>query len=668
MKGALLNKLIAGILIIGGVLVMLGWVFGVDALVQPLKHHAPMQFNAAFCFVLTGVLLLTMDLVRSKVKIILGILMLLISGLTAVEYFFNCMFNVDELLIDHYIKDETVSPGRMGINTIVGFFSIGLFMIYTFYKEILVKNILGLFVLTLGFVSVCGYFFGNHLAYKWPGFTGMSISTAIAFVLTGLSMSMHSFRVKETTKNEYFILGITIGLCCLFLDFAFPQRVGGIVYLLLIIYSWYGNSKQTIFIYCTFGLVLNCIGLIFKLVSISSWEIILYNRLGSSVLIIAISYLLIRIREKENSVNESKRFFESIFQYSSDALIIFEASGKVIKVNGAIKKIFNIEIDYLLNKNLLNFIVPVKKDFFMNKNEVNFSNINRLLSINKNKIRLKFFGKEQYVHASIYPLNIVDKIYYSLVLTDITFAESQAVQLNQQRRELIEVNKELKDFVYTVCHDLEEPIRTVKAFSNFSMNQFKNEIPEKLNNHLLFINGAADRMEGLIDDLTNYSNIGVKRKLKHCDLNQIITNSIADLQLLISENNIQVEVAENLPYASIFENEFRLVFQNLIHNAIKFRPKNKVLKIEIGFDELPNKYLFFVKDNGKGIHPDFHQKIFKVFKRLVSKEESKGSGLGLAICKKVISFHKGDIWVESHLNEGAKFIFTIAKEEMQYEN
>ncbi|MBI3766502.1 MAG: GHKL domain-containing protein, partial [Ignavibacteriales bacterium] len=176
------------------------------------------------------------------------------------------------------------------------------------------------------------------------------------------------------------------------------------------------------------------------------------------------------------------------------------------------------------------------------------------------------------------------------------------------------------------------------------------------------IAGATTRMKGLIDDLLLLSRISrPSESFKPVDLKTVINDIATDLEFTIRQKGAQIVIPDELP--TIFGNEthLKIVFRNLIGNAIKFNDKPNP-RVEIGFQNAENNsYLFTIKDNGIGIDKDFHEKIFVIFQRLHRREEYEGSGAGLAIVKKIIELHKGSIWVDSEPGKGSTFSFTLPK-------
>jgi two-component system, sensor histidine kinase and response regulator len=222
-------------------------------------------------------------------------------------------------------------------------------------------------------------------------------------------------------------------------------------------------------------------------------------------------------------------------------------------------------------------------------------------------------------------------------------------------------NHELEQFAYIASHDLQEPLRTVSSFAQLLEKGYKNKLDERGDLFLKNILQSSERMRTLISGLLEYSRIGSEKNKSETDCNELLKELLNDLSLIIEENNAKVAV-HPLPTLPVYKNELKQLFQNLITNALKFQQKNNTPQIEIGAEEQLNYWKFYVKDNGIGIEPEYHQKVFIIFQRLHSRTEFEGSGIGLAHCKKIAELHEGKIWVESDLNKGSTFYFTITKE------
>jgi light-regulated signal transduction histidine kinase (bacteriophytochrome) len=167
-------------------------------------------------------------------------------------------------------------------------------------------------------------------------------------------------------------------------------------------------------------------------------------------------------------------------------------------------------------------------------------------------------------------------------------------------------------------------------------------------------------MRTLIQDLLELSRIGKNVKITEVDTRKVLREVKDQMDASIKETGTMI-ASTGLPVVKGIEIELKQLFQNLISNAIKFRTPEETCRIQITAEEKPNEYLFAFKDNGIGIEEQFKDRIFIVFQRLHGKNEYPGTGIGLATCQKIVTLHKGKIWVESELGKGSTFFFTLSK-------
>ena len=244
--------------------------------------------------------------------------------------------------------------------------------------------------------------------------------------------------------------------------------------------------------------------------------------------------------------------------------------------------------------------------------------------------------------------------------------------LENKVRELDRSNKELEEFAYIASHDLQEPLRKITSFSE----RLKEKLPSNLEPDVqLYLNrmlAATDNMRMLIDNLLEFSRTSrISEPFVRTDLNNIISEVIADLELKIEETSTSV-TSETLPVIDAIPMQMRQLFTNLFTNAIKFKGDGATPKIEIKSSELSdeekdanhlrvnNKYFkITVKDHGIGFDQEYSMKIFQIFQRLHGKAEYPGSGIGLAICKKIVENHSGRIFATSEAGKGAEFIIIL---------
>lgn len=231
-------------------------------------------------------------------------------------------------------------------------------------------------------------------------------------------------------------------------------------------------------------------------------------------------------------------------------------------------------------------------------------------------------------------------------------------KVQQRTQELESKNRELQQFAYIASHDLQEPLRTTTGFVHLFRKQYYGQIDETADKYLDYIVQSSERMKLLINDLLDYSKLGQEKKLQLTDCNQVMEEVLADLQKIIHETNTEIHI-EALPVLEVYPTEFKLLLQNLITNAIKFRKHGETPLIRIVANNLEGYWKFAVSDNGIGIDKKHQERIFSLFQRLHTRTEYEGSGIGLAHCQKIIEMHRGKIYVESELGKGSVFLFSL---------
>jgi len=219
-------------------------------------------------------------------------------------------------------------------------------------------------------------------------------------------------------------------------------------------------------------------------------------------------------------------------------------------------------------------------------------------------------------------------------------------------------NAELERFIYTASHDLRSPIITIRGFLGYLEEDVSTGNLERLRGDLGRIHGAADKMRDLLDDLLDISRVGrVISPPEYISFNEIVSEVHLLMADRLNEKQIALRIDPNLP--SVYGDRVRLVevVQNLVDNAIKFMGSQPDPVIEIGARQQDGTCVFFIRDNGMGISPDYHARIFNLFDKLDPRSE--GTGIGLAIVKRIIEFHHGRIWVEGEAGQGSTFYFSL---------
>lgn len=231
--------------------------------------------------------------------------------------------------------------------------------------------------------------------------------------------------------------------------------------------------------------------------------------------------------------------------------------------------------------------------------------------------------------------------------------------LGKRESELNAKNSEMERFAYTVSHDLKSPLITIQAFAGMILKNIETGRYERVRDDMKRIEGAAGKMTDLLNDLLELSRVG--RQMNEpslIDMNRLVSDVLAQLTGVIKQSLVEVVLQPDLPALHGDQKRLAEVLQNLIENAIKYRGEQSAPRIEIGTRQDDSECVFFVSDNGKGIDPRHHERIFGLFNKLDA--ESEGTGVGLALVRRIIEVHGGRVWVESEgEGMGCTFCFTV---------
>ncbi len=228
----------------------------------------------------------------------------------------------------------------------------------------------------------------------------------------------------------------------------------------------------------------------------------------------------------------------------------------------------------------------------------------------------------------------------------------------EREEELRRANYDLQQFAFSASHDLQEPIRNVAIYSEIISNQYHDRLDAEGQQFLGFLTEGGRRLATLISDLLAYTRAGViEGDPTTVDATAVLKHSLTSLAEAIRENQATVTF-DPLPEVVMAEVHLQQIFQNLISNALKYRTEAPP-RIHVSAFNQGGAWCFSVQDNGIGIHPQYKEKIFGVFKRLHRDQKYPGTGIGLAICQRVVERYGGRIWVESEPGKGSTFYFTV---------
>ncbi len=364
---------------------------------------------------------------------------------------------------------------------------------------------------------------------------------------------------------------------------------------------------------------------------------------------------IIDISERKKANEQFRLMVES----APNSIILIDFSGKIVMVNKQTEDLFGYSRNELIEKKM-EILVPKRLKAHHPKLRNGFykSPKSRPMGVGRDLYGVKKDGTEVPVEIGLNPIEKDGKHFVLASIIDITERKKSDEEIRLYTKRLEDKNKELEQFTYIASHDLREPLNSINGLIELLLENENSTFSKDEIKQLNFISQSSIRMKALIKGLLDYARLGKNSDFEEVDMELIAKYVLNDLELLIKDSGAKI-VVNKLPVIQGMELELRLLFQNLISNAVKYRNLNRGLEIEISAEKVKKGWEFAIKDNGIGIPEDQKEKIFIIFQRLHGNNEFEGVGVGLAHCRKIVELHDGKIWVESRLGEGSTFYFYI---------
>lgn len=354
----------------------------------------------------------------------------------------------------------------------------------------------------------------------------------------------------------------------------------------------------------------------------------------------------VRAREVARYAERTRRILATT---QEGYLLVAAEGGRVLEANDAFCQLFGARCDTLIGRRFPDFLTPVLDEVLMpgspssvlREVEAPAADGGRIVCLTNASVDVDENG---------------DRCIF-LFLTDISDRRAAEDALQVKSLELERSNAELQQFAYAASHDLQEPLRMVTAYLQLLRTKLGADADEETIEFLGFASDGSKRMALLIRDLLDYSRVGSRGSASEpVSCVEALDEAMQNLRVRIDEEGAEIAVAAPLPTIMGDRAQIVRLFQNIVGNAIKFRAKERPPRIEIA--ALPDHgglCHLTVRDNGIGIDPTFHARIFEAFQRLHAKSEYEGTGLGLALVKRIVESHHGRVWVDSVQGEGSTF-------------
>jgi PAS domain S-box-containing protein len=369
-------------------------------------------------------------------------------------------------------------------------------------------------------------------------------------------------------------------------------------------------------------------------------------------------------QQRDSALQESEERYRSLVELSPETIFV-HSGWRVVYMNPAGLALFGANTrDALMGKPVLDLIHPEYRALARSRAEQSYEH-RKIADVVEEQI-LRVDGSVRTVEAVTAPIVYQGKPATQVILRDITVRKQAEEALRfahdnlaQKAAELQEANAELSQYAYVASHDLRAPLRAIRNYSDFLLQDLAGRLKEEQHEYLEGLSESVRACEALVDDLLQLSRVGSRQLVyETLKLGSFLHDIVSSLRL---PDTVEIEWATDWPTIESEPTLLRQIMQNLLLNGVKFNQAPQK-RIELRWHPVgDNCYELFVRDNGIGIEPRHQEQIFRAFQRLHTNEEYEGTGIGLAIVKKAVSRLQGTIRIESQPGRGSTFFVTLPR-------
>ena len=368
--------------------------------------------------------------------------------------------------------------------------------------------------------------------------------------------------------------------------------------------------------------------------------------------------LLLDITDRKDAEIEVNQQFRAIVDSSDDAIISKDLNGIITSWNTSAERLFGYSAAETVGRSITLLIPPDRLD---EERDI-LARLRRGERVSHfETLRRRKDGSLINISLTISPVKNGQGVIIgaSKIARDITEQKRAEAEQLRIQSELRRANEDLEQFAFSASHDLQEPLRNVKIYTELLLRSCAGSLDDETRMFAEYVRNGAARMEALLRDLLVYTQVAALDRLAApADANDAFRAALSNLQTAVSASGAQI-TCDPLPQVSVHSLYLQQLFQNLLANAIKYRSPDRPPKIHVSSERRNRACLFSVEDNGIGIEPEYRTLVFGLFKRLHTAAQYGGTGLGLAICRKIVERYDGRIWVDSVPGEGSTFRFEI---------